>query len=134
MDIEELGRGVSGQGRCGTCGAGMISTNGQDKCIACAKPKLPKGYVKPPPVPNKAISEKDLKRAMGGKVNPSPYKEANKPLKGEVGKVHSVATVNVSGTAKDALEIMKHLPMPKDEKEFKKIRKIINLLEKFIGE
>ena len=130
MDIEELARGVSGQGRCGTCGAGMISTNGQDKCINCTKPKLPKGYVKPPPVPNTPISEKDLKKVMGDKVNPSPYQSKKQEVKKQPIEVYE----NKQYSAKDALVIMQNLPMPKDEKEFKKIRKIINLLEKFIGE
>lgn len=113
---------------CPKCNGNMITKGNSLVCLMCDKPPLPKGYVKPPPVSVKSVSTAQLKE-LGVQ---SDIQDARKPIKSL--KREDTVIPRVSNTAYDALEIMRNLPMPKDEKEFKKIRKIIQLLEKFVGE
>jgi len=105
-------------GYCPQCKEPMISVNGAPSCITCAKPQRPKHIVKPPPVGAAVPSETDLARMSGISGKTVPKK----------------TTVVVGQTAQDALQIMKHLPMPKDLKEFRQIQKIIKQLEKLVGD
>lgn len=103
-------------GYCPNCHESMITENGTPKCFNCSKGSRPKHIVKPPPaidVPN----DVDFQKMTD---NPVTYRKANLAVSG--------------GSALDALNIMRTLPMPKNMQEFKQIQKIIKLLEKLVGE
>lgn len=104
-------------GFCPKCNDSLITEKGIPKCFNCGPGKKDPGLIKPPP----AVEI------------PSDYR-FRQPVTGKETVTKLPAPVKMSSTAKDALDIMRNLPMPKDEKEFKKIKKIINLLEKFVGE
>lgn len=110
-------------GYCPKCNEAMVTENGVPKCINCVEPVRPKHIVKPPPVtyvPTDSEFKQYIKDAAIGAKMP------------EVTKL--VTKVTTEKTAQDALFIMRHLPMPDNEKEFRQIKKIIKQLEKLVGE
>lgn len=103
---------------CPDCGSQMILENEVPICIFCPgrKSVVPK-------IPPKKFTTHDQK-AMS-----AMFDEPNG--KAVVGKAQMV----VSGSSVvDALDVMRQLPMPKDIKDFRKIQKIIKLMEGLVGE
>jgi hypothetical protein len=98
----------------------MITENNVPKCLNCAPPTRPKHIVKPPPTTD-VPSNSEFAKLIGETV-------VNQPI---IGKANLITT---GGTALDALNIMRNLPMPKNMKEFRQIQKIIKQLEKLVGE
>ena len=107
---------------CPSCRESLIMRGSDFVCLNCEKPKRPKHIVKPPPVTENP-SDKEFKHLTGAVID-SP----KEMVKGKAGFVARV------GSASDALEIMRNLPMPKNMQEFKQIQKIIKQLEKLVGE
>jgi len=107
---------------CEKCGSQKIQQNNEFVCIFChgKKQVVPKR----PPVMVEDPGEKEL-ALMSGKAMQSQ----TKPY------VKGTAQMVVTGSSvHDALAIMKSLPMPKDIKEFKKIQKIVKLMEALTGD
>ena len=106
---------------CEKCGSQKILENDVPKCIFC----FGKQQVEPkrPPVMIEDPGEEKLAKFMP---------QATTGTKSAVSR-HQVAP-KAMGTLQDALTIMQRLPMPKDVKEFRKIQKIIKLMEELVGE
>jgi hypothetical protein len=107
--------------RCPKCGGQLMLKNDSLVCLWC--PSKKQGVAKPGAVaaidPGEAFFEKS--------------KQAAVQEKGAVrGKAALALPVSVNNTAEAALDIMKSLPMPDDIKQFKQIKKIVDLIEKLI--
>lgn len=112
-------------GYCSKCKDMMVTENGVPKCFNCMPVR--KSKLVATEIPN----DKTFRQVMKESNAPSLPQSQRKAPVVQVGKAEMVVTGN---TAQDALAIMKNLPMPKDMKEFKQIQKIIQQLEKLVGE
>jgi len=107
---------------CPKCGSQMILKNDKPECIFCFGKKSVE-----PKKPPKEFTEKDVK-AMEAMFGEKEKQIAPKQ------SIKSVKQVISGNTAHDALYIMRNLPMPKDVRQFKKIQKIIKMMEDLVGE
>jgi len=110
---------------CPKCGSQMILENEVPKCIFCfGKQSVVKSkhQAKDAKDPGEAGLAMVSGKAMQVPNHPTPY------IKG------TAKVVAVQRSIYDALDIMRSMPMPKDIKEFRKIQKIIKLMEDITGE
>lgn len=113
-------------GFCPNCRQEMIAENGKPKCFNCQPVSRPK-HLGPKPKPvTYTPTDKDFKQLQKAVEIP-----VTNPKQLVVGKAEVVVQ---QYSAQDALHIMRNLLLPKDEKEFKQIKKIIKQLEQLVGE
>jgi len=114
----------SATGYCKKCGKQLINVQDVNKCIRCeANANISNGPTVAVEDPGDEAMQAILKKD-GVKIQ-----EASTPT---ATKLH-VVTPTPIGTLDDALKIMKHLSMPDDIKQFKQIKKIIDLLEQLVN-
>ena len=109
---------------CDTCRQPQIAVNGVYKCFHCENKKPAKAVLV-----NTAKDPGESKLAMASQ---GAVKDAGVFVKGKA-EASNLTVKKPSSTVDDALSIMKSLPMPEDIKQFKQIKKIIGLMEKFVN-
>jgi len=105
---------IAGQGYCLQCGNPNIETPEGAKCIPCSLKAPKRSHLT---VDIEDPGEEAFKAVLNG--------AAIKATKAKV----TVAASTTRGTVDDALAIVKSFPIPSDLKQFKKIKKVIDLLE-----
>jgi len=96
---------ITATGFCKKCRRALVSVNDVIKCMVCEANSRPHSGL--------VVDTKDPGEGMFNKADTAP-------------KILSTKSLN---TIQDALTIMKSLPLPEDVAKFKRIKKIISLME-----
>lgn len=113
--------------RCEKCGSQKILENDVPTCIFCFGKQ---SVVSKTPV---VLIDDPGEAALATLSSKMGVAKFDKSANTSITKTDNKLTI-ATGNAKDALAILTKLPMPKDVKEFRKIQKIIKLLEELVGE
>lgn len=104
---------IHGPGYCPKCQNALLTVNDVKKCIYCDAKKQVEG--------NASTVEDPGEEGLA-----SFTQKATLPIT-NVQKMHPLGTID------DAIKIMRSLPMPDDVKQFRKIKKVIDLMEQLRG-